>query len=58
MFQDLPDYFTVPDEKNKDLYNLWVAAGWRSVCPGTSSTRTGRAPSVLYTCRHACTAYN
>jgi hypothetical protein len=21
-FQDLPDYFTVPDEKNKDLYDL------------------------------------
>ena len=23
MFQDLPDYFTVPDEKNKDLYDLY-----------------------------------
>jgi hypothetical protein len=22
MFQDLPDYFTLPDEKNKDLYDL------------------------------------
>ena len=23
MFQDLPDYFTIPDEKNKDLYQLY-----------------------------------
>jgi hypothetical protein len=23
MFQDLPDYFTLPDEKNKDLYDLY-----------------------------------
>jgi hypothetical protein len=23
MFQDLPDYFTVPDEKNKDLHDLY-----------------------------------
>jgi hypothetical protein len=23
MFQDLPDYLTVPDEKNKDLYDLY-----------------------------------
>ena len=23
MFQDLPDYFTVPDEKNKDVYDLY-----------------------------------
>jgi hypothetical protein len=23
MFQDLPDYFTLPDEKNKDLYQLY-----------------------------------
>jgi hypothetical protein len=23
MFQDLPDYFTLPDEKNKDLYELY-----------------------------------
>ena len=23
MFQDLPDYFTVPNEKNKDLYDLY-----------------------------------
>ena len=22
MFQDLPDYFTLPDEKNKDMYDL------------------------------------
>jgi hypothetical protein len=23
MFQDLPDYFTLPDEKNTDLYDLY-----------------------------------
>ena len=23
MFQDLPDYFTLPDEKNKDVYDLY-----------------------------------
>jgi hypothetical protein len=23
MFQDLSDYFTLPDEKNKDLYDLY-----------------------------------
>ena len=23
MFQDLPDYFTLPDEKNKDLYQMY-----------------------------------
>jgi hypothetical protein len=23
MFHDLPDYFTVPDEKNKDMYDLY-----------------------------------
>jgi hypothetical protein len=24
MFQNLPDYFTLPDEKNKDLYDLYT----------------------------------
>jgi hypothetical protein len=23
MYQDLPDYFTLPDEKNKDVYDLY-----------------------------------
>ena len=24
MFQNLPDYFTLPNEKNKDLYQLYT----------------------------------
>jgi hypothetical protein len=34
MFQDLPDYFTVPDEKNKDLYDLYKnnIVGARALC--------------------------
>ena len=34
MFQDLPDYFTVPDEKNKDMYDLYKTSiiGARASC--------------------------
>jgi hypothetical protein len=44
MFQDLPDYFTVLDEKNKDLYDLYKnnIVGSPSIIFQTSSTRTGR----------------
>jgi hypothetical protein len=49
MFQDFPDYFTLPDEKNKDLYDLYK---------NNIATRTGRTLSVLYTCRLSGTDYN
>jgi hypothetical protein len=65
MFQDLPDYFPVQDEKNKDVYDLYknsIVGGPsivfhryhekdKTFIPTRSSTRTERTPSVPYTCR-------